>query len=782
MNQWTMNNYPLNTLEFEEIRSHIMERMISESGREQLEKTGPFTEPAVCQEALNRVTEMRSLLNHDEPFPFQSFEDLRISLKKAEVKGALLQPGEFHAISDLLVMSRQIITYLKEREEKYPLICRETKLLHAFPDLEKEIGRVISNHGDVKDSASPELRSIRRSIHTREAQIRKRLDTILRSMVQKGYAQEDRLMLREGRLVLPMKDMHAGQLKGVIVDQSATGSTLFIEPIEILETNNDLRRLRLQEVREVERILRVLTGHIYIHGQQIKQNFDILTHLDILVAKARYADDIDGCAAEITDCHLYLKEARHPLLLMSHDKQNVIPLSMELGDPLKTLVITGPNAGGKTVALKTIGLLAIMHAYGMHVPAKPGTKIPLFSQIFADIGDKQSIEQDLSTFSSHIQTCAKIIRETNKTTLVLMDEIGSATDPAEGSALAITLLRRLTMKACVTIATTHMGALKVFAHKEQGVENGSMVFDQKSLKPTYRFQMGVPGSSYAFEIARRYGIPDDILRDSKELLGEDRGRLDQLICTLSQEHSRIHELLEEAERKDSRLSGLIALYQDRVERIKKEAEAEKEKIVEDAEKALRESNAKVEQLVKEIRETDARREAIQRVKQEIRSAEKQIKKMKKKSSKSYIAKKGDWVLWEGHSGRGEVVSDPDSNQRVLVQWGDIRMKLPMSALHPAQSPKRKVQSGLTSIQMDRTVRGEIDLRGLTVDEAILAVEKYLGDAHSIGYNSVRIIHGKGTGVLRREVGAYLKHHRLVKDQRLGNWNEGDAGVTVVELK
>ncbi|MBN2104475.1 endonuclease MutS2 [bacterium] len=781
MNRLKPIKYPLNILEFEQIRDKIMSLMVSESGREKFQEMGSFTDSAACQEALDQVTEMRSLIAYDETFPFYPFEDLRISFKKAEVAGAFLQPGELLVIQKLLVMSRQIIAYLKDREEKYPLICRHVKSLQAFPELEKEISRVISDHGEIKDTASPELRGIRRSIHTRESQIRKRLDAILRSMVQKGYAQEDRLTFREGRLLVPMKDSHVGQLNGVIVDQSATGSTLFVEPLEILETNNDLRRLRIQEIREVECILRAVTSRVRVQGQEIEQNFYILTHLDVLIAKASYANDIDGCAAEITDNHLNLKDARHPLLLMSHDKQDVVPLSMELGEPIKTLIITGPNAGGKTVALKTVGLLAIMHAFGMHVPAKPGTQIPLFSQIFADIGDQQSIEQDLSTFSSHIQYSAKIIREVDGGTLVLMDEIGSATDPAEGSALAMTLLKHLTQKSCITIATTHMGALKIFAHREPGVENGSMIFDQTSLKPTYRFQMGVPGSSYAFEIARRYGIQDDILDESQALLGEDRGQLDQLILSLSKEHSRIHSLLEEAERKDSRLSGLIALYQDRLERIKKEADAEKRKLVEEAGRALRDTNARMEQLVKEIRETNARPDTIKRAKQEIRSAKKKVERMTERSSSVYVAIKGDWVLWEGHSGKGEVVSDPDGNQRVLVQWGDIRLKLPVSALKPTQPPKKQ-HSSITSVQVSRTIRDEIDLRGLSADEAIDALEQYLGDVHSAGYGTVRIIHGKGTGVLRREINAYLKHHRLVKTQRLGNWNEGDAGVTVVELK
>lgn len=779
----TQNRYPLEILEFGQIRDYILTLLLSDSGRELFMAAEPFRDRQLLKEKLERIAEMRSLIDFDEALPLQSFSDVRISLKKAEVEGAFIQAAELLEIHHVLTMSRQIAEYFSNRAEKYPLIRQVVRSLEVLQDLEQEIQRVISPHGDVKDTASPELRNLRRSIQAKESRIRQRLNTILKTMVKQGYAQEDQLTFRDGRLLIPMKDGQSGHLKGVIVDQSSSGSTLFIEPLEILETNNEIRRLRMQETRELERILKALTAQVRIHCQSIANDFNCLTHLDVLSGLARYANEIHGCAAEISEHHLCFKEAKHPLLLMTHAAQDVVPLSLEIGESSKTLVITGPNAGGKTVALKTVGLLAVMHAYGYHVPAQPGTQIPLFSQVFADIGDQQSIEQDLSTFSSHVQYLADIHQKADKNTLVLMDEIGSATDPAEGSALAMTLLRRLTQRSCLTIATTHMGALKVFAHEEPGIENGSMIFDQKSLQPTYRFQMGVPGSSYAFEIARRYGIPDEFIRESQALLGEDRGKLDQLILTLEKEHSRTHALLEAAEQKDSRLSGLIMLYQDRIDRIKKEADTEKQKIVAEAEQMLSDANATVERLVKEIRETGAGRETIRKAKKEIRSSRKRAGAMaKKKEAPSYIARQGDWVLWEGHSGRGEVVSDPDRDKRVLVQWGDIRLKIPVSALKQTQPPEQKRTSGVTSIESFRTVRDQIDLRGMTVEEAIESVEQYLGDAHSTGYGSVRIIHGKGTGTLRREIGAYLKRHRLVKSQRPGNWNEGDLGVTVVELK
>ena len=754
---------------------------VSESGRDYLLKAKPFQDIKTLEEALARVTDMCDLFSFDEPFPLHTFTDLEIPLQKAEVVGAFLQPGEINDILNCLVLSRMIDAYLKERKEKYPRIHHYIRDCMPLPGLEREIARVISEHGDIKDNASPELKHLRRSIRSSESRNRQRLESILRSMVKEGHAQEDRLTIRDGRLVIPMKEGHAGKIKGMVIDQSSTGATLFIEPLEILESNNEIRKLRIREKREVERILQELTGKIHENLLEITNNFKCLVRLDVLSAQARYSQEIEGCAATISEARLALTEARHPILLMSHDRKDVVPLTLELGDPVQTLLVTGPNAGGKTVALKTVGLLSVMHAYGYHVPAASGTEIPLFSQIFADIGDQQSIEQDLSTFSSHIQNINRIIREAGRGSLVLIDEIGSSTDPVEGSALAMTVLETLTMNRCLSVVTTHMGALKVFAHEKTGMQNGSMVFDQNTLQPTYRFQMGIPGSSYAFEIARRYGIPDMMINKAKAVLGQDRGQLDRLIQTLQTEHQRLRQLLEDAERKNSQLSGLITLYGDRLEKIKGEAQAEKQKLLEEAENILSEANTMIEHAVKDIRESNARRESIQQAKKTVESQKKRIKKLHRIEKNIPRIKRGDWIVWEGYAGSGQVVSEPDRDHRVLVQWEDRRLKVPVEALKPIQTPAQHKPAGISSF-VNRIVRDEIDLRGMNVDEALYAVDQYLGDAHSAGLTSVRIIHGKGTGVLRHEIGNFLKGHRLVKNQRLGLWNEGDTGVTIAELK
>ncbi len=774
------------TLELDSILTQVSGLTVSSLGREHIEGLVSFTDADDLKEELDRVTEMKDLLEFDDPFPLQGFEDVRTALKRAEIVGAFLDPKDFLNLHAILLMSRLIKKYFTERSEKYAALQKIVKNISPQPELEKEIDRVVDSHGEVKDKASETLHRIRRERNRLESRVRSRLESILQSMLSKGYAQEDTLAFRDGRLVVPIKEAHRARLKGMVLDQSASGATLYVEPLDVLDTNNDIRRLRVQERQEIEKILIRLTDRIREQIAEIKENLMIAGRLDALMARARFSQQIGGHPAEIAqDETLELKQARHPLLMMRESGEEVVPLSLSLGGEVKTLVITGPNAGGKTVALKTVGLLALMHQHGFHVPASLGTSIPMFTGVYADIGDRQSIQQDLSTFSSHMNNIKTILDRVDAHSLVLLDEIGSATDPAEGSALAEVILQTLTQEGCLTLATTHMGSLKVFAHEEPGVGNGSMAFDQKTLRPTYRFQAGLPGSSYAFEIAERLGLSLDMVKAAKQLAGEERGKLDRLIFHMEEELQRTHRLLEEAEIKESRLSGLVKLYQDRLDELQESGEERKQEILQEAEDVLQEANVTMEQLVREIRQQQASREAIRAAKERIQTQKKRIQKLskKKKVTRTASLKRGDWVVWEGHRGRGEIVSEPDSSGRLLVQWDGFKLRVPASALSLTDGPKAKRRStGFTSYSSSTDVSNEIDLRGMTAMEALEAVERYLSDAVLAGFNQVGIIHGKGTGVLRREVGKYLKGHPRVKSQRLGNWNEGDTGVTIVELK
>jgi DNA mismatch repair protein MutS2 len=765
--------------------AHVAGLALSSAGKERIETLSPFSEPELLEEELNRITEMKDLLEYGEPFPLTGFSDIRPDLKRAEAAGAFLQPQGFIALRQFLEIVRKVQSYFLEIPDKYPLLSQLVKKITPLPELEKEIGRVFDTDGHIKDRASDTLFKLRRELQKKTGQVRNRLESILRDMVSSGYAMEDVLMLRRGRLAIPMKEGYRGRLKGVVVDESGSGATVFVEPMEVLELNNAIHRLHAQEEQEIEKILQALTDRVRENRLLLKDNFDAASELDGFRARARFSIEEKGIAAEIAaDYSLELRDARHPLLLMRQDKKEVVPLSIKMGGDLKTVVITGPNAGGKTVALKTVGLLALMHGFGLHVPVEKGAVIPIFSQIFSDIGDQQSIEQDLSTFSSHIGNVRTILEKADKKSLVLIDEIGSATDPSEGAALAETVLAHLTRKGCMTLATTHMGSLKVFAHEEQGVENGSMVFDQETLRPTYRFQMGIPGASYAFEIAERLGVSQEIVKKARDLLGEERGKLDRLILHLEEELQQTHRLLQEAEIKESELSGLVKLYKTEINTLKKESGKEKKKILGEAESVLKEANIKVERMVREIREQQASKASIQKTKETIDSIRDKIASLTETAKETAPSlKEGDWVKWEGHGGQGRIVSRQDKSGRVQVDWDGVRLRIPLQELQSGKGPAVKISaSPISKYRLENRVGDEIDLRGKTADEAIESVEKYLSEAVMSGFSTIRIIHGKGTGVLRREISRYLKGHVRVKSQRLGNWNEGDTGVTVVVLK
>jgi DNA mismatch repair protein MutS2 len=479
-------------------------------------------------------------------------------------------------------------------------------------------------------------------------------------------------------------------------------------------------------------------------------------------------------------------EFKQPYTASSTQTQNRGGSSyLKIGGDLRTLVDRS-QSGGKTVALKTVGLLSLMHLHGMHIPGGEGSRVPMFSSIFADIGDRQSIEQDLSTFSSHIQNLRSVLGQADGRSLILLDEIGSATDPAEGGALAMSILKSLTRRKSMTIATTHIGLLKVFAHDEPGVENGSMVFDQETLKPTYRFLSGIPGSSYAFEIAEKLGIEESILRQAREFIGPDRGRLDRLIFDLEEKLHQAERLNSEAAARESRISGLIESYESKMRSFRDDAETQKRNILEEAEVLLREINTMKEKVLKDIRENKGEPEAVQSVRLEIQEKKERIQTQKKalpSSAEKSEIRKGDRVLWEGHSGTGKVISMPDKQGRLLVAWNDVKLRIRSNELDPVREPEiREKPRGFIKLDVETVSGNEVDLRGMRADEAVDALDRYLSDALAAGFSSVRIIHGKGTGALRREVQRYLTNHDLIRSHRLGEWNEGDTGVTIVEFK
>ncbi|MFO7890847.1 MAG: endonuclease MutS2 [bacterium] len=777
-------------LEFDVIIEKVSEHTVSREGKEKIVSLTRYKKKQLLQKELERITEMADLLKYDDHFPLQGYGELIPYLNKAEIDGSYIPPEGLFILLRFLQIIEKINNYINHRKDKYPLLKKITNHFNYLVFLQQEIKNILDAKGNIKPKASEKLYTLHKQIEDKRIKIRKKLESKLHTLLNKGYARDDHLVIRQGRLALPVKETYRSSVKGIVIDQSASGATVFIEPLDIIELNNQVHKLESEKTKEIERILIKVTNIVRDNISELKGNIDSFSDLDSIYAKAQFSLKLDCIPAEINNQDkLNLKNARHPLLLLRNSNAEIVPLSIEMNQNIRTVIITGPNAGGKTVALKTAGLLSLMHNYGYHIPAEEGSSIPLYSGIFADIGDRQSIQHDLSTFSSHIERLNRILQESDTHSLVLLDEIGSSTDPIEGAALAEVILEYLTELGCLTIATTHMGALKVFAHQHKFIENGSMLFDSKKLSPSYRFQMGLPGSSYAFEIAEKYGMDPEIIQKARKRIGEERGKLDTLILQLENEIQKSSRLTKEAEIKHSKLEGLIQLYQERLDKITKQGQKERKRIVDEAEEFLKNANVDIENIIREIKEKQAARSTIRTAKNTIQQKQDTIKKLQHNQNvpDQKTLKKGEWAFWHGHSGKGKIISDSDSTGRVLVDWDGIRLKVPLQELQTTrecdQDEKQTSEINFVSVaKIDDSIGNEIDLRGMRAEDAIITVDKYLSDAVMAGFHAVRIIHGKGSGVLREVIGRHLKEHNLVKNFRLGRWNEGDTGVTIVEIE
>jgi len=784
------------TLEFDRIIDHLSQLANSSPGKELILQIQPLTGLAAINQHLSEVTELRDILDFDDPFPLSGLQDIRPALKKAQVAGNFLLPEDFSLVVQTLEVAGRIYEYFRERKEKYPLIVTTVKQIVSFQSIEKAIKRCIDiSTLEILDSASPELNRIRRSTEIQQQRIRKKLDDMVNSLSRKGYLQENLVVVRDGRLVLMVKDEHRGRVKGLIHDQSATGSTLFVEPFDTLELNNQVRSLKLEERREIEKILTSLTDLVRERLPEIHQTVQALARLDFIYAKARLSQEINGSQPAINQNNrLEILEGRHPLLALRHDANRVVvPLNLTMGENFKTLVISGPNAGGKTVALKTVGLLSLMTACGLHVPADPSSDIAIFNNIFAAIGDQQSIENDLSTFSSHVANLRDIVEQVSGSELVLIDEIGAGTDPDEGAALAIAILEQLHSMGCIAIVSTHQNALKVFAHETAGVENGSMEFNRETLEPTYHFRAGIPGSSYAYEIASRWGLSKKITDRARELVGTKKSKFEKLLEDLENRLQNNRFVANELSIKQSQLDGLIKLYQGKYDELSGNERELKQQAIEQSNQILQEANKTIELAIKQIKEQQASREAIraahQLMKQQqekLRDEQQQIKKKKAATEASQKPLEqvtiGQEVIWLAYKSNGVVLAEPDAAGKVLIQTGDIKIKVPLNELTSAFGTIHPSSPTKINVNYEPVKTNEIDLRGFRVDEALVAVDKFLDEAILSGLKQVYIIHGKGTGALRQAIHEYLDKNLRVKSKGFPKWSRGDMGMTVVELK
>ncbi len=785
-----IDEHTLSVLEFNKVKKLITSYAVSTLGVERIEEIAPSNNLEPIRKKLKEISEFTGLLSFDDPVPFSGIKDIRPYLERCKTEGAILLPEDFLQLRDTLRASRLIRGYFSEkRKEKYPLLFSIAKRLTSCPELEKEIERtVVDPQGEVKSSASPQLTEIRKEIERSTSLLHRKLEEILKRLPD-NVLQERIITLRNNRYVIPVRGGQQGRLRGIIHDQSASGATLFVEPVVTLEISNRIQQLEVTQQREVERILRKLTRQVAQVRDELAENVAVLGQLDAVYAKASYALATDSTEPLLNDeGRIVIRKGRHPLLIQLLNNAKVVPLDLKLGEGFFTLVVTGPNAGGKTVALKTVGLLSLMVQSGLHIPAEPGSEIGVFHNIFADIGDEQSLEQDLSTFSSHVRQWARVCSEADHGTLVLLDEIGSGTNPEEGVALAIAILRTLTLGRVRTIATTHHGALKLFAYQEDKAENGSMQFDSTSLMPTFRFQLGLPGSSYAFEIARKLGLSEEVIVDAASYMGEDSRRVEDLIGDLEKKVEAYSQGSQQLQNTRLDLQKLVSAYEEKLKKVKQETKDLKKEALGQAKEIVQQANAMVEQTVAEIRNQRASAQVIKQSREQVRKSAKQIETQlqqltEPESKRPIQVTAGDRVWIELFRCEGEVLKGTDPSGRVQVQVGNTKFTVPIDQLREAKREQRvspqKVSAGLP---FSAEVSDRIDLRGMVFEEASAAVDKYLDSAYLAGWQRVTVIHGKGTGALRTKVGGFLGQHPRVKAQRLGNWNEGGDGVTVVELK
>ncbi|HHW56013.1 MAG: endonuclease MutS2 [bacterium] len=785
-----MDRRVLEKLEFPRIREKLGRLAASSLGRELAHALEPVADLELILQRQQETTEARSILRSFSRVPLEGITNIRPALRKARI-GSSLEPRELLAVADVLAAGEGLQKFFAPLGEESPLLQRYTKEIQNFPGLEKRIREAIVSEEELADRASEELYRLRRQIASTNNRIKERLDNIVRSTTMQKYLQEPIVTIRENRYVIPVKQEFRNQVPGIVHDQSGSGATLFIEPMAVVELNNRLREYQAAERREVERILAELSQAVAQVADEISNNLSILARLDFALAKARYSLEVDGVEPRFNEeGYVDIPRARHPLL-----EGDVVPVDLYLGREFHILVITGPNTGGKTVTLKTLGLMAVMAQAGLHIPAAPGAEMAVFDQVFVDIGDEQSIEQSLSTFSGHMKNIIDILKGCTSRSLVLLDELGAGTDPTEGAALGMAILHYLHAQETRVVATTHYSELKTFAYKYPRVENASVEFDVKTLQPTYNLLIGVPGSSNAFAIAQRLGLPEEVIETARNFLSTEAVRVEDLIRSLEEDKVKAFHDRTEAERVRYRLEGLKERYEREVARLEEQRRETLTKARQEAllivNRARREAEAILAELRKEAKSIVERertlaaqeaRQGLARLREEL---EEEIEELLPQESREAPRdlKPGEAVLITHLNQKGYVLEPPEGNQ-VQVQVGLMKVTVELDQLQRVASEgpaSAKSGTGRLYRAKAREVAAELDLRGLTADEALYQVEKYLDDAYLAGLDQVYLIHGKGTGVLRKAVQDLLAQHPHIETFRLGGYREGGTGVTVAKL-
>ena len=794
-----MNEKVLHTLEYNKILDQLTEYAFSADAKSRCQKLRPITDRAQIEQLQQQTSDALSRLFKYGSLSFSGVTDIRDSLKRLEIGGAL-SAIELLRVCSLLESAKRAKAFARSQEDNDQPDDSLTGLFAGIEPLTPlcdEIRRCIPSEDEIADDASSTLHSIRRSMRGMNDKIRAQMNSMINNTTTRSYLQDTVITMRDGRYCLPVKAEAKSLVPGMIHDQSSTGSTLFIEPMAVVNLNNEYKELQLREQEEIEVILAGLSNLTASYATQLLADYELLTELDFIFARAAFAQTYNGVAPLFNDDgRIHIRKGRHPLL----DPKKVVPIDVRLGEDFRLLIVTGPNTGGKTVSLKTVGLLTLMGQSGLHIPASERSELGIFDEVFADIGDEQSIEQSLSTFSSHMVNIIRILEQVNDRSLVLFDELCAGTDPTEGAALAISILSKLHLYGARIMATTHYSELKVYALSTPGVENACCEFDVATLSPTYRLLIGIPGKSNAFAISEKLGLPSDLITDAKGCISKSEGDFEDLIADLEKSRSTIErEQLE------------INQYKAEIESLKEKLEQKQERLDSSRDKILREANEQAYNILKEAK--DVADETIRnfnkygkagapvsemekertKLRGKMDKAAQKMSEQKKASVPNHnVPKKlriGDSVKVISMNLKGTVHSLPNARGDLYVQMGILRSLVNINDLilleedaAPGTKKFQKTSAGKIKMSKSASVSTEINLIGKTTDEAIPLLDKYLDDAYLAHLPSVRIVHGKGTGALRNAVQAHLKRLKYVKSFHLGEFGEGDAGVTIAEFK
>ncbi len=787
-----MNKKVCKTLEFDKIIDMLVEEADSALGKDSAKRLRPLSDQNEITALQAETTHALTRIFHHGPLSFHGLTDIRPGLVPLS-KGGTLGTGELLRIGALLDVTERAVKY-EDKDEETDFLSGRFSGLQTFPEILREIRRCILSEEEISDDASSELRRIRRTIKNTNDKVREQLNATVNSSSE--MLRDNLVTMRNGRYCLPVKQEYKSSFQGMIHDQSATGSTFFIEPMAIVKLNNELAELAMKEQEEIEKILASISSLCAPEAEGLERNVILLAELDFIFAKAKLSKKMQGSEPDFSENYIEIKKGRHPLI----PRDRVVPIDVKLGQDYRLLIITGPNTGGKTVSLKTVGLFTLMGQAGLHIPAFDGSHLRVFEEVYADIGDEQSIEQSLSTFSSHMTNTISILKRANKNTLALFDELGAGTDPVEGAALAISILDNLLNRQVTAMATTHYSELKVYALSTEQVENASCEFDVESLQPTYRLLIGVPGKSNAFAISSKLGLPKEIIDKANSLVDEDARSFEDVVTGLEQTRKELEAEQQKAES-----------YREEIERQKRKLEEKNERIDKAKDKILRRANEEANEILQNakniadesirkynkwmeggaIKDMERQRSSIR---EELRRTGEKLDSGKKKRRNTNAPDKlsiGDLVMVHSLGVKGTVSTLPNNKGKLFVQMGILRSEVDIKDLElleeeTLQIRKEKIRerSNTGKIKMSKSmnVSSSINLIGKTVDEAIALLDKYLDDAYLARLHQVTIIHGVGTGALKNAVQTHCKKTNYIQSYRMGEFGEGGYGVTVVEFK